>query len=99
MNTFVGLILLLVYSFAMLVAPVAWVCTLVFMVKTIANRKPHVRLWRDAPFCNPWNIMLNSSLLTDEGLRCRRVVVKSAGWFVIPILLLLALAAATGNFN
>tara|TARA_R110002073_G_scaffold4918_2_gene31252 strand:- start:10633 stop:10854 length:222 start_codon:yes stop_codon:yes gene_type:complete len=71
----------------------------VFMFKTIANRKSHVDLWRDAPFRNPWNIMLDSSLLTEEGLRCRMVVVKAAGWFAIPILLVLALAAATGKVN
>ncbi len=66
------------------------------MCKTIANRKPHIDLWRDAPMRNPWNIMLDSNLLTEEGLRCRRIVLKAVAWFVIPILLVHVLAAALG---
>lgn len=99
MNAILAGILLITFLLAMIIAPVAWVVAVVFMFKTIANRKPHVDLWRDAPMRNPWNIMLDSNLLTDEGLRCRKIALKAVVWFTIPTLLVLILAAVMGLLN
>jgi len=99
MNVFLVAVLAIAFPMTMLIAPVAWVYVIVFSFKTIANRKPHIDLWRDAPMRNPWNIMLDSNLLTDEGLRCRAVAMKALAWFTIPILLVLTLAAAAGKLN
>ena len=91
--------MLVVFIPTLVIAPIAWVCIIAYGFKTISNRKPEVDLWRDAPMGNPANIMLDSKLLTDEGLRCRSIMVKSIFCFVIPILLSLALGAATGGLD
>ncbi|MGV3484236.1 MAG: hypothetical protein ACO1RT_07450 [Planctomycetaceae bacterium] len=89
MNAFVNATLAVAFLLTMVVSPIAWVCAVVFMFKTVANRKPNVP-WN-------WNIMLDARLLTGEGLRCRAVALKAIGWFTIPILAFIALAAATGK--
>ena len=99
MDAILGVAMLVVFIPTLVVAPIAWVCIVVYGFKTIANRKPEVDLWRDAPMGNPANIMLDSKLLTDEGLRCRSIMAKSILWFAVPILLSLALGAATGNLG
>ena len=78
------------------VAPVAWVCAVIYMFKTVAHRKPGVALWRDAPVRNPFNHILVSDNLTTEGLKYRRKLLAALLWFVGPIILTLGLAAVTG---
>jgi ABC-type glycerol-3-phosphate transport system permease component len=95
----VGSILLLILGAAtVLVSPVAWVLTLVFACKAIANRKPGLALWRDAPAFNPCNHLISRNL-TSEGLRYRRHMCVALLAFVLPIIATLALAALTRNLE
>jgi hypothetical protein len=78
------------------------------MFKTVANRKPGLRLWHDAPdfgFNSPWwlrnpfNHILVTGNLTDTGLKYRRWLVFSVLAFVVPILAVLAFGAAIGELD
>jgi ABC-type glycerol-3-phosphate transport system permease component len=93
------LIFLLVGGATMIVVSIAWVLSIIYMFKTVANRKPGIALWRDAPAINPFNHILRSENLTEDGLKYRRRLVVSAAAFVIPILITLGLAAITGNLG
>jgi hypothetical protein len=77
------------------------------MFKTVANRKPGIRLWHDAPFGfhspwwlrNPFNHILVTEHLTETGLKYRRWLVFSVLAFIVPILTVLALGAAIGELD
>lgn len=83
----------------MIVAAIAWVLILVYMFKTVAHRKPGLGLWRDAPAMNPFNHILITANLTEEGLKYRRRLGVAVLAFVVPILFTIALAAVTGDLK
>jgi hypothetical protein len=101
-------ILSAVAAVTFIVAPVAWLSAVYCMFMTVANRKPGIRLWHDAPdfgfnsqwwLRNPWNHILATEHLTDRGRMYRRRLVYSILAFIVPILLTLVLGSATGNLN
>ena len=77
----------------------AWISAVFCMFKTVANLKPEVRLWQDAPWSNPMNHILVTEHLTETGLKYRRRLVFSVLTFVLPILFLVAFAAASGQLD
>ncbi len=99
MDQILAVLLTILFVLTMIIAPIAWVCILVYGFKTIRNRKPEVSLWRGAPAWNPVNITLSPELLTEEGLKYRRRLFWSVAFFVVPILLTIGLAAITGNLK
>ena len=88
-------------------AALAWVTAVVCLFKAVANRKPGVRLWHDAPFGahlpwwlrNPFNHVLSPGNLTEAGLKYRRWHFYAVLAFVVPILAVLSIAALTGELK
>ena len=72
MRNVLGLTLLLLYGTAYAVAAIAWFVAALYLLRTVANRQPGVRLF-SAPlaYC-PVNIVFRPDLLTDRGQACRR---------------------------
>lgn len=87
------------YSIATLVAVAAWFASLAYGFKTVKSRKSGVRLWGEETLWNPANVLLRPSLLTDEGLICRRRCFVSALIFVLTIGVFMIVGALTGNLN
>ena len=83
----------------MVIAPVAWVCILVFGVKAVRNARPGVNLWGRETMWNPGNVLIFPGMLTDEGRRHRRKCFLAVLWFVVPIAATMLLAAVTGNLG
>ena len=52
---------------------IVWVAAGFYMFRVVALRKPQVNMWRDT-LGNPFNLILMSSKLTQEGLRARKVL-------------------------
>ena len=73
-----------------------WVAMLVYLFKTLACRRPGVRLWRDAPARNPFNHIFVSRHLTEEGLRCRRRLILATAAFVFYVLAFLGVGTVVG---
>jgi hypothetical protein len=78
------------------------------MFKTVANRKPGLRLWHDAPsfftaepwwMRNPFNHILVTENLTDAGIKCRRRLLYSMLCFVVPIVVVLLIGALTNQLD
>jgi len=83
----------------MVIAPVAWVCMLVFGFKAVRNARPDVNLWGRETMWNPGNVLIFRGMLTDEGKRYRRKCFLAVLWFVVPIGTAMLLATITGNLG
>lgn len=68
-----------------------WLFCLVSMIRTIARRKPDVRLWG-----NPFNMLFRPADLTEGGLRARQHCLASALGFVLCWLVAVLVGGATG---
>jgi hypothetical protein len=65
--------LFLLFGAAYSVACIAWFTALSYLFKTVAGRKPGVRLWSPELGYFPPNIVFRSDLLTDRGRVARRL--------------------------
>ena len=83
----------------MVIAPVAWVCMLVFGFEAVRNVRPDVNLWGRETMWNPGNVLIFPGMLTDAGARYRRKRIVAVLWFVVPIGTTMLLAAITGNLG
>jgi len=79
------MLLALVALPTLVVAPLAWVCILVFGVKAVRNARPEVELWSRETMWNPINVLFSPQMLTDAGRRYRRKCFLAVLWFAVPI--------------
>jgi hypothetical protein len=70
----------------------AWVAMIYYSFRTVACLKAEVRLWRDAPAWNPFNHILRTAHLTEQGLKHRRRLIAAALTFVSFALIALGVA-------
>ena len=99
MNEPASILLMLIAIPSALVALVAWPCILFFGVQAARHARADVNVWSSETHWNPLNVLIYPRLLTDEGLQYRRRCFQAAACFIVPILLTMALAAATGNLG
>jgi len=64
------------------IAVVIWLAIAFYMFRVVALRKPKVDIWRDTLW-NPFNLILMSSKLTQEGLRARKMLFVLALTFIL----------------
>ncbi len=64
--------LLLLFASAYSVAAIAWSAAALYLFKTVAHRRPDVRLWGAALGYIPLNIVFRPALLTERGRMYRR---------------------------
>lgn len=90
------------------VAVISWPLAVYYMFKTVANLKPGIRFWHDAPSLfggepwpmrNPFNHIGATEHLTPEGIRCRRRLIYAVLCFVVPVAVLLLIGALTGQLH
>jgi hypothetical protein len=93
------ILLALVALPTMFIAPVAWVCILVFGFKAVRNARPDINLWGRDTMWNPGNVLIFPDMLTDEGRHYRRRCFVAGLWFVIPTGVTIVLAVLTGNLG
>jgi hypothetical protein len=84
---------LAVIAAVLLIGLGAWVATIYYSFRTVACLKPGLRLWRDAPAWNPFNHILRTAHLTEQGLKHRRRLIAAALTFVSFALIGLGVAA------
>ena len=94
-----AILLALVALPTMVIAPVAWVCILVFGFKAVRSARPGINPWGRETMWNPGNVLIFPGMLTDEGRRYRRKCFVALLWFVIPIAVTMLFAAVTGNLG
>ncbi|MDE2157185.1 MAG: hypothetical protein KGJ32_15070 [Xanthomonadaceae bacterium] len=82
-----------------LTALIALLACVFFAIKAIRRACPGVNLWGRDTLWNPANVLLRSTMLTDEGLRYRRKSLKSLGIFIACAGGMLLLAAITGQLK
>lgn len=92
-------IALVVFVLAWITAVLAWFASIVFGFKAIRRTRPGVKLWGHGTMWSPANALLNSNLLTEEGLRYRRKCFLSAGAFIACVVIPLLVAAVTGQLR
>jgi hypothetical protein len=80
---------------AWVTAVLAWFAIIVFGFKAIRRTRPGVKLWGRGTMWNPANALLNSNLLTEDGLRYRRKCFLSVGVFIACVVIPLLAAAVT----
>ena len=89
-----------IFGIAMVIAvaieSIAWLRTVFFGWKAIANRREGVDLFRDAPLGNPVNILFRGELLTERGLAYRRKMVRSIVFFLATAIAGFVVAAVIG---
>jgi hypothetical protein len=85
------------FVIAWVTAALAWFASIVFGFKAIRRTRPGVKLWGRGTMWNPANALLNSNLLTEEGLRYRRKCFLSAGVFIACVVIPLSVAVVTGQ--
>lgn len=90
---------LVFFVFAWITAVLAWFASIVFGFKAIRRMRPGVKLWGRGAMWNPANALLNSNLLTEEGLRYRRKCFLSVGVFIACVVIPLLVAAVTGQLR
>jgi hypothetical protein len=99
MRPFLDFVILMFFASTYSAAAIAWSVAVLYLWKTIANRRPEVRLWSAALGYVPLNIVFRPELLTERGRLCRRrfgvallafVVAVSAGLAMNGILGLLS---------
>ena len=83
----------------LLTALIAWLACVVYAIKAIRRARPGVNLWGRDTLWNPANVLLNSTMLTDEGLRYRRKSLKSLAIFIVCVGSILLLGAGTGQVS
>ena len=96
-----------VFAGAVLVAFVAvWLTALIallacvlYAIKAIRHTHPSVNLWGRDTLWNPANVLLSSTMLTDEGLRYRRKCLKALCIFIACVGGTLLVAAVTGQLR
>ncbi|WP_143109253.1 hypothetical protein [Dyella sp. OK004] len=96
MNHILAGAVLFCFVAAWCVAAVAWFATLFFGIKAIRRARSDIKFWGRDTLWNPANVLLDSRLLTDEGVRYRRKCLLSAGLFVACTGILILIAAITG---
>jgi hypothetical protein len=79
------LAILILFATAYSAAAIAWSVAAVYLFRTIANRRPGVRLWSAALGFVPLNIVFRPDLLTDRGQLYRRRFGKAAFFFAIAV--------------
>jgi hypothetical protein len=93
---------------AWIIAAISWPLAVFYMFKTVANRRPGLRLWHDAPTLfgaepwwmrNPFNHICVTDNLTEEGIRCRRRLIYAVLCFVLPIVSVLLIGALTDQLD
>lgn len=62
----------MLFAVAYCLAAIAWSAAVLYLFKTIANRRPGVRLWGAELGYIPLNAVFRPDLLTDRGRLCRR---------------------------
>ena len=67
-------------------AVVIWLLIAFYMFRVVALRKPQIDIWRDTLW-NPFNLILMSSKLTEEGLKARKKLFALALTFILMVLL------------
>jgi hypothetical protein len=72
-----------------------WASALFHMVRAVALRKPGVSLWRGTAF-NPFNLLFQSSKLTEDALIARKRCLFSVLGFLICALCFIAIGTCTG---
>ena len=77
----------------------AWFAIIVYGFKALRRARPGVKLWGRDTMWNPANALLNSNLLTEEGLRYRRKCFLSAAVFIACVVIPLLVAAVTGQLK
>ena len=77
----------------------AWFAIIVYGFKALRRARPGVKLWGRDTMWNPANALLNSNLLTEEGLRYRRKCLLSVAVFIACVVIPLLLAAVTGQLK
>ncbi|HEY9512256.1 MAG TPA: hypothetical protein VIQ48_06750 [Rhodanobacter sp.] len=84
------------FATAWFAAVLAWFASIVFGFKAIRRTRSGVKrgtMW------NPANALLNSNLLTEDGLRYRRKCFLSVGVFIACVVVPLLVAAVTGQLK
>jgi hypothetical protein len=61
---------------------IVWAAIGFYMFRVVALRKPQVDMWRDTLW-NPFNLILMSSKLTQEGLKARKILFLLALTFIL----------------
>ena len=84
---------------AWVVAVLAWFASIVFAFMAIRRTRPGVKLWGRGTMWNPVNALLNTDLLSEDGLRYRRKCFMSLGVFIICVVIPLLVAAITGQLK
>lgn len=77
----------------------AWFAIIVYGFKALRRARPGVKLLGRETMWNPANALLNSNLLTEEGLRYRRKCFLSAAVFIAGVVIPLLVAAVTGQLK
>jgi len=88
-----GFTILMLLASAYSVATIAWSAALLYLFKTMAHRKPGVRLWNKRLGYIPCNLVFHPELLTEHGQSCRRRFGISVLIFVCAVGLSLAIGA------
>jgi len=78
---------------------IAWFAAIVYGFKAARRARPGVKLWGRDTMGNPANVLLSSSLLTEEGLRYRRKCFTAIVIFVACVGIPLLVAAITGQLK
>jgi hypothetical protein len=84
---------------AWLIAVLAWFAALIYGFKAVRRARPGVKLWGRDTMWNPANVLLGSSLLTEEGLRYRRKCFVAIVIFIACVGVPLVVAAITGQLK
>ena len=67
-------------------AAIIWLLIAFYMFRVVALRKPQVDIWRDTLW-NPFNLILMSSKLTEDGLKARKKLFALTLTFILMVLL------------
>jgi hypothetical protein len=82
-----------------LTALIALLACLLYAIKAIRHARPGVNLWSRDTLWNPANVLLSSTMLTNEGLRYRRKCLKALCIFIACVGGTLLVAAVTGQLR
>jgi len=66
---------------------VTWLAMVIYMIKTVKNKKSSIKLWSKQTLYNPFNIIWCSDKLSAAGIEMRRKFIKSAILFFACILI------------
>lgn len=93
MGDVLGLAIVTLFAGAYCAAAIAWLAGAILLVRTLAHRRPGVRLWSRELLYVPLTLVFRPALLTDRGRLCR----SQLGWALLAFVGALGTGLALGG--